>query len=144
MLKTCSILGWVQEGLKFTLHSELCHLIETFLYHADVGWLKKKYFQESLSGHFTDAKTQELPGALPPGPPPGLCPWTPPGALERAPGPHTVRRSACFARSAFMDNRFLAMIRRTNIIFVPTGLISATECPIGIIFSDLESPEQGP
>ena len=34
--------------LKFTLHSELCHLIENFLYHANVGWLKKKYFQESL------------------------------------------------------------------------------------------------
>ena len=81
--------------------------------------MKEKYFQESLSGHFTDAKTQELPGALPPGPPPGLCPWTPPGALERAPGPHAVRRSA---RSAFMDNKFLAMTRRTNIKFVPTGL----------------------
>ena len=27
-----------------------------------------------------------------PGPPPGLCPWTPPVALERAPGPHAVRR----------------------------------------------------
>ena len=33
--KTCSILG--EEGIKFTLHNKLCHLIETFLYHADVG-----------------------------------------------------------------------------------------------------------
>ena len=30
--------GFPQEGLKSTLHSELCYLIETFLYHADVGW----------------------------------------------------------------------------------------------------------
>ena len=56
---------------------------------------KKKYFQESLSRLFTNAKTQELPGALPPGPPPG--------ALERAPGPHAVRRSARFA---FMESKF--------------------------------------
>ena len=119
-----------QEGLKFTLHSELCHLIETFLYHADVGWFnnvkRKIYFQESLSGPFTNAKTQELPGALPPAPPPGLCPWTPPGALERAPGPHAVRRSARFARSAFMDSKLLALTRRTNTKLVPTGL---TVCP---------------
>ena len=33
-------------------------------------------------------RSQELPGASPPGPPPGLCPWTPPGALRQAPGPH--------------------------------------------------------
>ena len=43
-------------------------------------------------GHI-NAKTQELPGALPPGPPPGRCPWTPPGALKRAPGPPAVKRS---------------------------------------------------
>ena len=36
-------------------------------------------------------ETQELPGALPPGPPLGRCPWAPPGALERAPGPHAVK-----------------------------------------------------
>ena len=35
-------------------------------------------------------KTRELPGALPPGPPSGLRPWTPPGALKQAPGPHAV------------------------------------------------------
>ena len=43
-------------------------------------------------GHI-NAKTQELPGALPPGPPPGRCPWTPSGALKRAPGPPAVNRS---------------------------------------------------
>ena len=37
-------------------------------------------------------------GALPPGPPPGRCPWTPPGALERAPGPHAVK-TLCSLRS---------------------------------------------
>ena len=31
-----------------------------------VDLMKKKYFQESLSGPFTNAKTQELPGALDP------------------------------------------------------------------------------
>ena len=66
---------------------------------------EKKYFQESLSGPFTNAKTQELPGALPPGPPLGLCSWTPPGAHELAPGPHAIRRSARFARSAFMVSK---------------------------------------
>ena len=32
----------------------------------------------------------------------GRCPWTPPGALKRAPGPHAVmgERSARFARYA--------------------------------------------
>ena len=45
---------------------------------------------------------------------------TPPGALERAPGPHAVRRSA---RSAFMDSNLLALTLRTNTKFVPTGLI---------------------
>ena len=40
--------------------------------------------QESVPMAFKKGKTPELPGALPPGPPPGHCPWTPPGALRRA------------------------------------------------------------
>ena len=108
------------------------HLIDTFLYHADVGWFKEKYFQESLSGPFTNAKTQELPGALPPGPPTGLCPWTPPGALEGVPGPHAVRRSSRFARYVFMDSKLLALTRRTNTKFVPTGLIEWQRCSVKI------------
>ena len=35
-------------------------------------------------------KTPELPGALPPGPPPGALPLDPTGALKWVPGPHTV------------------------------------------------------
>ena len=34
---------------------------------------------------------QELPGASPPGPPPGALPLDPTGALQRAPGPHAAR-----------------------------------------------------
>ena len=30
-----------------------------------------------LPRHLKVVNTRELPGALPPGPPPGLCPWTP-------------------------------------------------------------------
>ena len=32
-------------------------------------------------------KIAYFPGAFPPGSPPGLCPWTPPGGLKRPPGP---------------------------------------------------------
>ena len=59
--------------------------------------MKEKLCEERRFGVFETLKTQELLGALPPGPPPGHFPWTPPGALERAPGPHTVKtlRSLC-------------------------------------------------
>ena len=50
--------------------------------------MKEKLCEER---RFGVSKTQELPGALPPGPPLGRCPWSPPGALERAPGPHAVK-----------------------------------------------------
>ena len=53
--------------------------------------MKEKLCEERRFGVLKPLKTQELPGALPPGPPPGRCPWTPPGALERAPGPHAVK-----------------------------------------------------
>ena len=53
--------------------------------------MKEKLCEERRFGVLKTLKTQELPGALPPGPPPGRCPWTPPGALEQAPGPHAVR-----------------------------------------------------
>ena len=49
------------------------------------------------------AKNLELPGALPPGPPPEALPLDPTGALKRAPGPHAVRCSARYARFALMD-----------------------------------------
>ena len=67
-------------------------------------------------------KTQELPRTLSPGPPPGFCPWTPPVALERVPGPQAVRRSAHFVRSTFMDSKLLTLPRPTNTKFVLTGL----------------------
>ena len=46
---------------------------------------------DALVAHFFASelcRTQELPGASPPGPHQGLCPWTPAGALRRAPAPH--------------------------------------------------------
>ena len=53
--------------------------------------MKEKLCEERHFGVLKTLKTQELPGALPTGPPPGRGPWTPPGALERAPGPHAVK-----------------------------------------------------
>ena len=44
--------------------------------------MKEKLCEERRFGVLNTLKTQELPGALPPGPPPGRCP------LKRAPGPH--------------------------------------------------------
>ena len=52
---------------------------------------KEKLCEERRFGVLKTLKIQELPGALPPGPPTGRCPWTPPGALERAPEPHAVK-----------------------------------------------------
>ena len=49
--------------------------------------MKGKLCKERRFGVLKTLKNQELPGALPLGPRPGHCPWTPPGALERAPGP---------------------------------------------------------
>ena len=43
-----------------------------------------------------------------PGPPPGALLVEPTGALERAPGPHAVKRSARYARSAFQDTIYSA------------------------------------
>ena len=60
--------------------------------------INEKLCEERRFGVWKTLKTQELPGALPPGPPPGRCPWTPPGALERAPGPHAVE-TLCSLRS---------------------------------------------
>ena len=45
-------------------------------------------------------KTQELPGAPPPGPPPGALPLDPAGGLRRPPGPPAFMRSARVARYA--------------------------------------------
>ena len=53
--------------------------------------MKGKLCEERRFGVLKTLKNQDLPGALPPGPPPGRCPWTPPGVLERAPGPHAVK-----------------------------------------------------
>ena len=58
-------------------------------------------------------KNQELPGALPPGPPPGRCPWTPPGALERAPGPHAVK-TLLSLRSTWTQTIFIQHPAVTN------------------------------
>ena len=54
-------------------------------------------------------KTRELPGAPPPGPPAGVCPCTPPGALRRAPGPHpyeALSRARCATRTDFSAHPF--------------------------------------
>ena len=55
----------------------------------DVGSLN--HFQESLSGPFINAKTQNL-------------------RQGSAPGPHAVRRSVRFARSAFMDSKYYSLL----------------------------------
>ena len=65
--------------------------------------------QESSPKAFKIAKTPELPGALPPGPPPGRCPWTPPGALKRAPGPHAVMARALVRARLELPNSFFGM-----------------------------------
>ena len=46
---------------------------------------------------FLRVETCGLRGASPPRPPLGLRPWTPPGALKRAPGPPAATREAPFA-----------------------------------------------
>ena len=52
-------------------------------------------------------ETRWASGAPPPAPPPGHCPWTPPGALKQAPGPHAVICSAC---STYWSLSFLALL----------------------------------
>ena len=71
--------------------------------------MEEKLCEERRFGVFKTLKTQELPGALPPGPPPGRCPWTPPGALQRAPGPHAVKtlRSLRSLRSTWTQTIFI-------------------------------------
>ena len=68
--------------------------------------------QESSPKAIKIAKTPELPGTLPPGPPPGrCCPWTPQGALERAPGPHAVMaHTLLLARLESFQHCFLGMM----------------------------------
>ena len=68
----------------------------------------------------------------------GAAPWTPAGALPLDPA---VRRSARFA---FMDSEFLALTRRTNTKFVPTGLISeyVSHLFIGCIIVDLKEEKK--
>ena len=50
----------------------------------------KYSYSRRLPGCFLSVEALELRGASPPRPPPGCCPWTPPGALKRAPGPPAV------------------------------------------------------
>ena len=78
--------------------------------------IKEKLCEERRFGVWKTLKTQELPGALPPGPPPGRCPWTPPGALERAPGPHAVKthRSLRSLGSTWTQTIFLQHPAVTN------------------------------
>ena len=82
----------------------------------------KNECREGLPKGFLCAKTHELPGAPPPGPPPGALPLDPTGALKRAPGPHAVRL-ARYARSnsrfAFVINYF--QISKTGSFFHKTG-----------------------
>ena len=75
--------------------------------------IKEKICEERRFGVWKTLKTQELPGALPPGPPPGRCPWTPPGALERAPGPHAVKTLRSL-RSTWTQTIFLQHPAVTN------------------------------
>ena len=78
--------------------------------------IKEKQCEERRFGVWKTLKTQELPGALPPGPPLGRCPWTPPGALERAPGPHAVKtlRSLRSLRSTWTQTIILQHPAVTN------------------------------
>ena len=41
--------------------------------------MKENYVKRGILGFLKTLKTQELPGAVPPGSPPGRCPWTQPG-----------------------------------------------------------------
>ena len=78
--------------------------------------MKEKLCQERRFWVLKTLKTQELPGALPPGPPPGCCPWTLPGALKRAPGPHAVRtlRSLRSLRSTWTQTTLIQPPAVTN------------------------------
>ena len=78
--------------------------------------IKEKLCEERRFGVWKTLKTQELPGALPPGTPPGRCPWTPPGALQRAPRPHAVKtlRSLRSLRSTWTQTIFLQHPAVTN------------------------------
>ena len=72
--------------------------------------MKEKLCEERRFGVL---KTQELLGALPPEPPPGRCPWTPPGALERVPGPHAIK-TLCSLRSNWTQTIFIQHPAVTN------------------------------
>ena len=78
--------------------------------------MKEKLCEERRFGVLKTLKTHELPGALPPGPPPGRCPCTPPGALKRAPGPHAVKtlRSLRSLRSNWTQTIFIQHPAVTN------------------------------
>ena len=79
--------------------------------------MKEKLCEERRFGVLKTLKTQELPGALPPGPPPGRCPWAPPGALERAPGPHAFKtlRSLRSLHSTWTQTIFIQHPAVTNL-----------------------------
>ena len=85
--------------------------------------MKEKLCEERRLGVLKTLKTQELPGPLPPGPLPGHFPWTPPGALERAPGLHAVRtlhslRSLC-STSVLGHKLFLFSTPQLQILHTP-------------------------
>ena len=81
-------------------HNEWAFIIRpNFILSYYIKWFCRKTClkneRKTMRGEaFWGLKNPENPGASggsAPGPPPGRCPWTSPGALERAPGPHAVK-----------------------------------------------------
>ena len=70
---------------------------------------KKSVPKEPSKWVFKRLKSMSFGGLCPLDPHQGRCPWTPPGALKRAPGPHAVmgERSARYASLATLRNYFL-------------------------------------
>ena len=64
-------------------------------------------------------------GRFAPRPPPGRCPWTPPGVLKRAPGPHAVRGES-FARYASHLQEILGL---------PTGISAFVHIMKNMVFT---------
>ena len=59
-------------------------------------------------------KPKSFRGRCPLDPRRGSAPLPRQWSLERKPGPFAVRRSARFARPAFMDSKSVGLTRRTN------------------------------
>ena len=86
-LQSLELQRWVKKPFWNVQHFNCCKplsLIFLTIVKCNIWMLKwwktvSKHAQRPILFHLKTAKTQELPGAPPPGPPPGASPWTPPG-----------------------------------------------------------------